>query len=87
MGFYTVLYHANKLIEQRGWHLHHCRRSGLGTLRYYITDCCGNVLAPEVGSGRPGLTLAQLLQWLAHQEDAELVAFATTQQEESMLTA
>lgn len=85
MGFYTVLYRANKLIEQRGWRLHHCRRSGLGTLRYYITDRCGNVLAPTLESGRPGLTLAQLLQWLASREDDELVAFAATQQGDPVL--
>lgn len=79
MGFYAVLYRANKLIEQRDWRLCHCRRSGQGVLRYYVIDRCGNVLAPEPGGGRGGMTLAQLLQWLAHLEDVELTTFAMAQ--------
>ena len=76
MGFYTVLYRVNALFQQRGWKLNHCRRSGPGVLRYFITNELGTVLAPAVGSGRRGLTLAQLLQWLAQQPDIELTAFA-----------
>ena len=87
MGFYAVLYRANKLIEQRGWRLCHCRRSGQGVLRYYVVDPCGSVLAPTPTDGRGGMTLAQLLHWLAHQEDAELTAFVAAQQGDPALAA
>lgn len=97
MGFYAVLYKVNKLIEERGWRLQHCRRCDCGDLRYYVTanNATGNndttcadcaVLTP-LNNGRKGLTLAQLLQWLAHLEDKELVAFATAQQNDPAVAA
>ncbi len=79
MGFYTVLYRANRLLERQGWRLHHCRRCDCGDLRYYVTDGNGAVLTP-IDEGRKGMTLAQLLQWLTRQRSAELVAFATAHQ-------
>lgn len=87
MGFYTVLYRVNSLLEERGWRMHHCRRCGRGTLRYFVTNENGVVLAPRGGNDRSGLTLAQLLQWLAQQEDAELATFAASQQGDPTLAA
>ncbi len=86
MGFYTVLFRVNKVITARGWRLRHCRRCDCGVLRYYVTDGDGVVISPG-SSSRIGLTLAQLLQWLANQQDAELVAFAGAQPYDAELAA
>ena len=86
MGFYTVLFRVNKLIEQRGWRLNHCRRCDCGDLRYYVKNKEGRVLTP-VTEARKGLTLAQLLQWLAHQENGELAAFVNSQTADPELAA
>ena len=50
MGFYTVLFRVNQVIEKRGWRLHHCRRCDCGVLRYYVTGSDDAVISPTSGS-------------------------------------